>query len=50
MVRFINAIYPPDDVSKAEQRRFWGESSEKDRNLLDNVKVKEKIINALSFL
>jgi hypothetical protein len=39
---FINANCPPDDVPQAELRRFWGEPEEKDRNLLDNVKVKGK--------
>jgi hypothetical protein len=38
----VNMNYPAKDMSMKELERFWGEPREEDRNLLDNIKVKEK--------
>lgn len=47
--KFINANYPPDDFSQEELERIWGKPREKDRNLLNNIKVDRKRRNKPSF-
>ena len=34
--------YPPKNIPEEEVMRFWGEPRKKDRDLLKNIKVREK--------